>query len=678
MITVRHMVSGRIIVGKWALLLITALTAFAPGVCGGSLSWRWSNPMPLGNNCYDLAATNGFAVLVGDRGQVYTSMDYEFWIPRESHTRRALRAVAFFGDRVVITGEQGIILHARLAALDQIEVVDLGTEDWLEGLAIGGGVAVAVGDNGAIYTSTNPASWARRPQSFNGWLRSVAYGAGTFVAVGESGFVGTSANGVTWTQRNSGTTVDLNRVVWLTNRFVAVGNRGVILASADGTAWSSVTGSGTTNDLWIAAGYYPVSSLVSPLLMVGGDNDLRLLANWAWSDQTVAVRDFPAPEWSYYSAFWDGSIFLVGGSAGLLLEGFKPNPTTDWVWVERNDALRPWLWDIGRIGSQYVAVGNYGTIMTSSDGAGWNLELAPTGAVDKVLLGVGGRSGLVVAVGTGGTILTSENGVTWSLVTPPPVTNDLQGITYWQGRFFSTGGGGSVLSSSNGNSWTVRTNLGATFLSSIAGSAGRLVVVGQRGAMFTSADGEMWQPVHTGTTNWLYRVRAFEAGWVAVGQNGALLISTDGEHWESQASGTESWLNDVCEFNGRWYAVGNQGTVLASGDMRDWENEGTVTQKSLYGAVSDAHQLVTVGVEGVILRGQAGPLTILDYRRIGRTNALALSGPPGRSVTIQSSEDIGAWTNLAALEFLDDNGLLLFLDNGSNTSPRLIFRGALQ
>lgn len=663
-----HKAMGRL------LMLISSGATLAVLACAQPLTWQWSNPLPHGNNCYDLAISNWLAFVAGDRGRFYTSSDYEFWIPRETGTVRALRGIAFLGNRVVITGENGTVVHAPLDALDRSSVVNLGTEDWIESVAVGNGIAVAVGDNGAVYTSSDALQWTRRPQTFNTWLRSVAFGAGTFVAVGEGGFIATSANGVSWTKRSAGTTLDLNRVAWLTNRFVAVGNKGLVLVSATGTSWSPLTGSGITNDLCLVAGYYPASGQLSTRILVGGDSELRLYENGVWSDQTATNKIFPAPKWDFYSAFWDGSTFLVGGSTGLLLEGFQVATNSDWVWVERSDSLRPWLWDICRVGTTFIAVGNYGTIMTSTDGVQWTAELVPNGALGSVLLGVGGHDDTFVAVGSSGTILTSTNAVEWSIVIPQPVTNDIQGITFWKGRFFATGGGGKVLTSADGRAWTVHTTLGNNFLSGIAGATDRLVVVGQQGAIFTTPDGDAWTSAQSGTTNWLYRVRAFEDSWVAVGQNGTILSSPDGEHWTTQHSGTTQWLNDVCEFNGKLYAFGTQGTVLVSTNVQSWQEEGTITQKSLLGVVSDRHQLITVGVEGIILRGQPGPLTILDYSRIDGTNALAVSGPPGRPVTIQASEDTRNWSNLATVEILGNNGLLLFMDSPTNPPPHQIFR----
>ena len=132
----------------------------APAERTAPLTWRWSNPTPHGANIVDVAHVNGLAVQVGERGQIFTSTDFEYWTPRDSHTTRSLRGVTFLGGRIVISGESGTILFAD----DPTEFFlnNLATTDWLESVAASTNLVVAVGDNGAVYTSSNAVSWTRR------------------------------------------------------------------------------------------------------------------------------------------------------------------------------------------------------------------------------------------------------------------------------------------------------------------------------------------------------------------------------------------------------------------------------------------------------------------------------------------------------------------------------------
>src|SRR5215470_10395887 len=73
----------------WSLLLIIlALATLCPRASALNLplNWRWSNPSPHGNNIVEMIETNGVVVQVCDHGQIYSSVDFQDWISRDSHT----------------------------------------------------------------------------------------------------------------------------------------------------------------------------------------------------------------------------------------------------------------------------------------------------------------------------------------------------------------------------------------------------------------------------------------------------------------------------------------------------------------------------------------------------------------------------------------------------------------
>src|SRR5439155_12150958 len=122
------------------------------------LRWHWSNPRPHGNNIVDMAysPTLGLGVQVAERGQLYTSDNLSTWLSRDSGVTNALRAVTFFGSRIVVTGEAGVVLYAdSVMDFRPGTLLDGATGDWLESVAASAQRLVAVGDNGAVYTSTN-------------------------------------------------------------------------------------------------------------------------------------------------------------------------------------------------------------------------------------------------------------------------------------------------------------------------------------------------------------------------------------------------------------------------------------------------------------------------------------------------------------------------------------------
>ncbi len=695
--------------GVWApglglVLLAVAAVCFPVTLVGATfpLTWRWSNPTPHGNNIIDMAYGAGMAVQVAERGQIYTSDDMILWTPRTSHVTNSLRAVTFFGQRVVISGENGLVLYADSPTAFQ--TVGLGTTDWLEGVAASTNLLVAVGDNAAIYTSSDAVIWQRHPQSFSTWLRGVAYGAGLFVAVGETGFIATSTNGVQWHQVASGTTVDLNKVEWVTDGFWAVGDSGATLNSVTGATWRSVT-TGATNTLFTVAGN-------GAERLVVGDDELRLRgANLAWTDQISSSLAAPAPLWTYYDAFFNAGSYFLGGRTGMLVAS---STSTNGViaWSPYSDSIRNWLWDLTVTPNFYAAVGDRATVMTSDNGLDWTLELVPNAVTNAVFLGVNSTTNLLVAVGNQGAIITSANvysnvtvtnivgtnvivtnmvasafGVIWNAVQPRPTTNDLQGITPFGNQWVATGDNGLVLTSPDGATWTRRTTPTTSFLSSVTTFPGGLVAVGDRGTILTSANGVSWTAQTSGTTNWVYRVRYLGGRLMAVGQNGILLTSGDGARWSALNSGVTNWLNDVAFVDNAWFVAGTQGTLQSSTNGTAWTDAGMVTEKSLYALGAISNQLITVGIEGIILRAQLEPIldpvTIQQFaRHQSATNAFEnvflFSGKPDERFTLDASPDLKSWTTGPLLEFFDSSGTLLYLETVTNAAPDLnqYFRGA--
>ncbi len=646
-------------------------------------TWRWSHPMPHGNNIADMMETNGFYVQVGERGQIYTSDDFQTWLPRQSHTTNALRAVTFFGTRIVAVGENGTVVYGDAA--DQLQSISLNTTDWLEGIAGSPALLIGVGDNGAIHTSPDGANWQRQPVAFGTWLRSVAYGtpsgADTFVAVGEDGFVANSSNGANWQAVGPIATEHLNKVSWINGQFLAVGEGGVAFTSLDGRSWLAAS-TGATNALYAVA-------VNSSSLLLAGDSEVRLEEGRDWTDQFGVT--FPPPHWAYLSALWDNTSFVLGGRTGMMVEGFKTNASSPTIWLPLSDSPREWLWDTKRMPNLYIAVGDRATILTSIDGQNWAQELPADFLTDTVFLGIGGSTDLAVAVGSGGSMMVSPDvleslvstnssgafvtnqvstlGIFWYAIARP-VTNDLQGVTFFNGSFVVSGGAGTILTSPDGTNWTKRMTPSSSFLSSVEAFPGGVVAVGKGGTILRSSDSVNWTARMPDTTNWIYRVRYLGGGLVAVGQNGTILTSPDGTQWTTQSSGTSRWLNDVQLVDKTYFAVGTQGTVLTSTDLITWQNIGTITGKSLYAAASSNGRLVVAGVEGAILRTQVAPFTspvgILRYPTNAAENVFLFTGQPDQQFSLDRSTNLVDWISGPQLELTDPSGTLIQLDSGTN------------
>ncbi len=686
-----HGATGTALAWCLAVLLVASmLSARAQGVP----EWRWSHPLPHGNNVADLAFRGGLYAHVTDHGGIYTSTNRLVWDRRASGTLTDLRGVAWFGSRLLVTGEAGTVLWSDDGVRFQAGAITAKTTDWLEGVAASATRAVAVGDNAAIYTSSDGKSWTRvSGLSFTTFLSGVAYGAGQFVAVGDAGFIASSSNGTSWTRRTSPSAVDLFRVAFGDNRFLVTGRNGVVLTSSNGTSWSADTATGVTNSL-LAAALAPGERLA-----VGESACLLRIPPLAWQNHTSSiVSPSPVPAWTYAAALWDGNRYLVGGRTGVFVESFRTNLgglAAQTFWFRNDDSPRNGLWDVARFEDTYLAVGDVATILSSARGVGWNEEGAPVPS-DVILYGIGGSPSVALSVGSSGTILRSVAtltnhvttnlvvyagstnvvltthsvsllGVVWDLL-PAVTTNTLQGIAWNGARYVVVGGGGTVLTSTNSMDWSKSTIAGAGFLSSVVPFGGGFVATGTGGAIYQSANGASWTKRSSGTTNWIYRVRDVGGSLIAVGQNGALLVSSDGVVWNARSSGSTAWLTDASLVGRQVFVSGTQGTCVRSTNLVDWSALSLPTGKALYGLASDGVQLVAVGAEGVVLRAIAdpdgAPVGMAGYAHVEggqggsggvAVDAMVFSGTPEQRFRWQGATDLGTWSSEIDLE-LDANG----------------------
>jgi hypothetical protein len=138
---------------------------------------------------------------------------------------------------------------------------------------------------------------------------------------------------------------------------------------------------------------------------------------------------------------------------------------------------------------QFVAVGNSGIIITSTDGINWTTR---TSGISNNLNGITYGNDLFVAVGVSGKILTSSDGITWTSRTSG-VNTSLIGITYGNSLYITVGSGGVILTSSNGTSWTSRTSGVSSDLLDITYGNNTYIAIGASGVILISSNGTSWQ-----------------------------------------------------------------------------------------------------------------------------------------------------------------------------------------
>lgn len=177
---------------------------------GGMSSARTAPGSPT--NIYDVvwSESEGYFVLVGDGGKIWTMVDDVTPISRTSGTANDLRTIAYDGT-----------------------------------------IYVAGGASGTIVTSADGITWATRTSNLSGTIRAIAHNGTIFLASDDTagGDVSTSSDGITWTgQTVTGLDADISvhRMVWnaarsrwygLAENLASTPREAQIVSSADGIAW---------------------------------------------------------------------------------------------------------------------------------------------------------------------------------------------------------------------------------------------------------------------------------------------------------------------------------------------------------------------------------------------------------------------------------------------------------
>lgn len=118
--------------------------------------------------------------------------------------------------------------------------------------------------------------------------------------------------------------------------------------------------------------------------------------------------------------------------------------------------FQPDLQDVVWTGSQFITVGGYGSVLTSSNGASWQPEDSGTG---NDLYTVGRSGSQFLAAGEDGLILKSTNGSAWSVaraaddpaILDVRMVRDIQALVSTSTQTLALGSGG--LASADGNNW---------------------------------------------------------------------------------------------------------------------------------------------------------------------------------------------------------------------------------
>jgi hypothetical protein len=284
--------------------------------------------------------------------------------------------------------------------------------------------------------------------------------------------------------------------------------------------------------------------------------------------------------------------------------------------------------------STFVAVGNAGTLLTSSDGTSWTKR---TSGVTVNLNNVFYGNGIFVTVGDEGAILTSSNGIDWTQGdTGGADWVSLYGVAFGNNTFVAVGTDGYSFTSLDGTVWSLQEGFANTYgdgLNDVTFGSGSFVAVTANGAIITSPDGVIWTHQFAGAGDPLYAIAYGPVNgtgtFVAVGTNGEVFTSstpTVPNAWTNSSSGTTSLLNSIAYGNNTFLTVGNGGAILSSPDAITWTLRDAGVAESFYAATYGNFSFVAVGNKGVILQTVPADSSIINGV-CGSANAGTCSAP---------------------------------------------------
>ncbi len=623
---------------------------------------------------WDVRYADGLWVVTGASGTILTSVDGTSWTARASGTTVTLLDARYANGLWVIVGYSGTILTSVDGTSWTARAS--GTTVTLLDARYANGLWVAVGSSGTILTSVDGTSWTARASGTTVTLLDARYANGLWVAVGSSGTILTSVDGTSWTARASGTTVTLWDALYADGLWVAVGYYGTILTSNDGTSWTA-RASGTTqvlrdayhgNGLWVVVGsggtiltsvttieegelpYAPQSAQTGlqlqerGLSVLHGDWEFRVWPITEGETDALELGIFSGGAMQMKSTLKNGIMSLVLAGSLTALGGCKVPAGVEWETVTPLTIEN--LYEVRYGNGLWVAVGDSGTILTSTDGITWTARVSGTTAY---LRDARYANGLWVINGDSGTILTSTDGTSWT-ARASGTTVTLLDARYANGLWVINGDSGTLLTSTDGISWTKRVSGTTVTLLDARYANGLWVAVGSSGTILTSTDGTSWTARASGTTVTLWDARHANGLWVIVGYSGTILTSPDGITWTVRVSGTAQNLYEVRHANGLWVVAGYSGTLLTSPDGITWTVRDSGTEAYLYEARYGNGLWVVVGSYGTLLTSTDG--TSWTARTSGTTAYLrdaryanGLWVAVGGGGTILTSRELDIWEN---------------------------------
>lgn len=546
------------------------------------------------------------------------SFDGLFWeqISRAPRTNNTLHEIISTPHGFVAVGEQ-IILHSPDGMTWR--TVTEAPGEVFHGVTYGNGQIIAVGTTVSI--SGNGTSWTRprglsidRPFEF----LDIVWNGSFFAAVGK-GDSAASANGFDWTQSDTPSGPDF--LCWDGTRFVGASRSGIIQESPDGLTWSKISfgnnlqSLGLINDtavITLGAGGGARSSDgqtwqgILPPENRSIQGQLELINDRLFSIDQVSTNVTPNGfEWAAFGSFPFQKIVWANDR----YYAFAPQITNVYATTTDGtnlDTINPTngpigLRDVVWTGTSLIAVGENGSIKSTTDGTNWSD--IPSGTTSHLIDILWDGSETWILDETGKLILPSGE-------RQFPEEFIGRKLFFIDDQLIATGNDG-LLALLGAGGWTsIDTNTGVN-LNSIGQLGNRLLLAGEYGTISISASLSPtgpWSLISqiSGQTSALSKISFADGTYEIIQDDGALLISSDARVWSGSTRPGFSEFNDQIFLGEERMTVGGLGQIKRirpDGSVIEEENQSDLELHSIAGSSA---ALVAVGDDGIILLSKSG------------------------------------------------------------------------
>ena len=403
-----------------------------------------------------------------------------------------------------------------------------------------------------------------------------------FVFYDDGRYVALSTDGINWTKTNYSDPFIYSDIKYFEekNIFMMVATPSGklrVTTSPDGINWSSQTTQISARngghvcyskklDLFVICTQDVISFTAYPKIVTSTDGT-------NWSEIDVSSLGLRALNSICYSE--ELELFIAVGNNGFII---KSSDGINWTTVSSNTSRN--LYDVAYFDESklFVAVGDV-TILTSSDGINWNNLTINGISINKI--SYSNISKIFTIVGDDGKIGYSYDLTNWTLI-GNKIGNCLETIYIPKMNKYVVLGGDKIYATSDFINWELSNGVSSLIDMTYSNKLDLLVIVSSS-TYYTPTD---FPNISAHTIP--YNVSAHSVCYseelelfVMVGESGAILTSTDGTNWTQQNSNTNVNLNKVYYFSEKEMFVAIGKTILTSTDGINWTQRYTTLDFSI-------------------------------------------------------------------------------------------------